>query len=56
MTQNAVSGIEADPGTCGRVKPGEVSWRWGHCGGCGHVNPSTGSGSIHPGDYEHVTL
>ena len=27
VTQNAVPGVEADPGACGCVKPGEVSGR-----------------------------
>ena len=56
MTQNAVSGVEADPGACGCVKPGEVSWRWGHCGDCGHVTPGKGSDvGCERGDYGHIT-
>ena len=46
MTQNAVSGVEADPGACGCVKPGEVSGRWGHYGECGRVNLGEGSGRV----------
>ena len=46
VTQNAVSGVEADPGACGCVKPGEVSGRWGHYGECGRVNLGAGSGRV----------
>ena len=46
MTQNAVYGIEVDPGACGCVKPGEVSGRWGHYGECGRVNLGAGSGRV----------
>ena len=46
VTQNAVSGLEADPGACGYVKPGEVSGRWDHRGDCGRVNPGSGSGRV----------
>ena len=46
VTQNAVSGVEADPGACGCVKPAEVSGRWGHYGECGRVNLGEGSGRV----------
>ena len=46
VTQNAVPGVEADPGACGCVKPGEVSGMWGHHGDYGHVNPGAGSGRV----------
>ena len=46
VTQNAMSGVEADPGACGCVKPGEVSGRWGHYGECGRVNLGAGSGRV----------
>ena len=46
MTKNAVSGVEADSGVCGCVKPGEVSGRWGHHGDCGRVNPVAGFGRV----------
>lgn len=46
VTQNALSGIEADPGACGCVKPGEVSGRWDHCGGYERVNQGAGFGRV----------
>ena len=66
-----MSGVEADPGACGCVKPGEVSGRWGHRGNCGCVNPGAKSGrvftletmnmwnrvyeGVHQGNCGHVT-
>ena len=64
VTQNAASGVEADPGACGCVKPGGV-WEVDTTGCSLHTTPwrlwmceprCRVWESVHPGDYGHVTL
>ena len=56
VTKNAVSVVEADPGACGCVKPGEVSGTWGHHGDWTCEPRCRVWGRVHPGDYGHVTV